>query len=128
MSRLSIALAAAAAVLTGACYKVTVVTTPSPAVAAAEPAIDKEWNHSFVYGLVAPKPIDAASDCKAGVSKVVTQRSFLNGLVGGITYGIYTPLQVQVACAGNARSSSLGLPPEMLGKPAEASAVATTKE
>jgi hypothetical protein len=33
------------------------------------------------------------------VAKVETERSFLNGLVGAITWNIYTPMHVLVTCA-----------------------------
>lgn len=114
MSRLSrLAVVAAAALLSGACYRVTVVSS-APAASAA-PTITKPWNNSFIYGLVPPAPVNVAQECPGGVQKVVTERNFLNGLVGGITWGIYTPLQIAVACGGG--RSSMGLPAEMLGGP-----------
>ena len=116
MSRFRTAVAVAAALMSAACYRVTVVT--SPAGSAATPTVNKEWNNSFVYGLVPPQPLNVSSECPGGnVTKVVTERSFLNGLVGAITWGIYTPIKIQVACTGG-RSSSLGLPAELLGTPA----------
>ena len=60
--------------------------------------------------------MNVAQQCPGGVQKVVTERSFLNGLVGGITWGIYTPVKIAVACAGG--RSSMGLPAELLGAPA----------
>lgn len=78
-----------------ACYKIT-VNTGAPA---APQAIARPWNHSFVYGLVPPAPVNTQGTCPSGVSQVTTQRSFLNGLVGGITYGIYTPIDIRVQCA-----------------------------
>ena len=107
----------AAALLGSACYKVTVVTAPEPANAAV---VDKPWNNSFIYGLVPPGEIDVSQRCTAGVAKVVTQRSFLNSLVGGITWGIYTPLQVTTTCANAVRTAQqsapqMGIPLERLG-------------
>ena len=114
MSRLSrLAVVAAAALLSGACYRVTVVSS-APALSAT-PTVTRPWNHSFVYGLVPPAPVNVAQECSGGVQKVVTERSFVNGLVGALTWSIYTPLQIQVACAGG--RSSMGLPAEMLGRP-----------
>jgi hypothetical protein len=106
MTRFRSALAVAACVLSGACYRVTVVTSPTAAATAAAPTVSKPWNNGFVFGIVPPSPVSVAQPCaSAPVSKVVTQRSFLNGLVGTITYGIYTPLQIDVSCG--TRSSSL---------------------
>jgi hypothetical protein len=37
--------------------------------------------------------------CPAGVARVETRQSFANGLVGMITFGIYTPMEIIVTCA-----------------------------
>ena len=93
MRRLTLLLAAAA--LCGGCYHVTVLTGATPGTQ----TIDKEWQHSFIIGLVPPAEIDAGSVCKSGVAKVETERSFLNGLVSAITYNIYSPIHATVTCA-----------------------------
>ena len=88
--------AAAALVLLGTgCYHVTVIT----GAPAAPTTIDKQWQNSFVYGLVPPPEIDARSTCTQGVSKVETERSFVNGLVSFLTWQIYTPIHATVTCA-----------------------------
>jgi hypothetical protein len=96
MRRIHALFAAAAIGLTG-CYHVTVVTgapeAPTP------PPLDKMWQNSFVYGLVPPPEINVAQTCPSGVSKVETEISFLNGLVGAITWSIYTPMHAKVTCA-----------------------------
>ncbi len=128
MTRFRSLLAVAACVLSGACYRVTVVTTPTAVASTETPTVSKPWNNGFIYGLVPPSPVSVAQQCAGGaVTKVVTQRSFLNGLVGGITYGIYTPLQIDVSCGGT-RSSSLGLPPALLGAPATEAAASAPAE
>jgi hypothetical protein len=111
-----LALALASAALGSACYRVTVVSNaaPSPTV------VDKPWVNYFVIGLVPPpQPISVAKECPSGVSKVVTERSFLNGLVSSLTWSLYTPIHVNVTCAGSGRAS-LGIPPEALGVAADA--------
>lgn len=85
----------AAAVLSAGCYHVTVIT----GAPAASTTVDKQWQNSFVYGLVPPAEITATQGCQQGVAKVETERSFLNGLVGAITWNIYTPMHVLVTCA-----------------------------
>jgi len=82
-------------VLSTACYHAVIDTgkPPSPTV------ISKPWANSFIYGLIPPAPLATQSSCPSGVSKVETQMSFLNGLVGGITWGIYTPITITVTCA-----------------------------
>jgi hypothetical protein len=49
--------------------------------------------------LVPPPAIDAKQTCPQGVASVVTERSFLNGLVGAITYSLFTPMHTTVTCA-----------------------------
>jgi hypothetical protein len=55
----------------------------------------------FVSGLGQTQTIDAAAVC-GGANKVVKverQTSFLNGLLGMLTSGIYTPYDAKVYCA-----------------------------
>ena len=123
MNRLRTALAVAA-LLSSACFKVTVVTTPTAANSTDAATVSQPWSHGFIFGLVAPPPLNVAQSCPGGaVTKVVTQQSFLNGLAAGFTGQLYSPMQIDVWCAGG-RSSSLGLPPQPLGAPAQAPAPA----
>ncbi len=70
--------------------------------------IHEPWANSWIYGLVPPSSVETASKCTSGVAKVETQRTFLNGLVGILTLGIYTPMEIKVTCAmgGSADSES----------------------
>jgi hypothetical protein len=94
-------LGAASFVALTACYHATVETgaTPSPIV------IDKEFASSWIYGLVPPSTISIAEKCPHGVAKVETQHTFVNQLVGFITLGIYTPMQIRVTCAAAGSAS-----------------------
>lgn len=89
-----------ASVLSG-CFVATIET----GLPASDVKIVNEWAHCFVYGLVPPKVVETASKCPSGVAKVVTQHSFLNGLVAGLTLNIYTPITIEVTCA---RPSEMG--------------------
>jgi hypothetical protein len=84
-------------VSTTACFHAVIDTGLPPGAQ----TIAKPWAHSFVYGLVPPAPIDASNVCRAGVAKVETQHSFLNGLVAGLTWSLYTPISIQVTCAAD---------------------------
>ena len=55
----------------------------------------------FISGLGQQKVIDAAAVCGGAdkVVKVEAQHTFVNGLLGMITIGIYTPRDVKVYCA-----------------------------
>lgn len=81
--------------LTG-CYHATIETglAPSPQV------VEKAWAHGWILGLVPPATVETQQKCgPKGVSKVETQLSFPNMLVGNLTGGIYTPMSVKVTCA-----------------------------
>jgi hypothetical protein len=93
--RIRIACLGALTALTAGCYHVTVLT----GAPASSTVVDKQWQNSFVIGLVPPAELNVKDPCAGGVSKVETERSFLNGLVGAITYNIYTPIHTTVTCA-----------------------------
>jgi len=84
-----------AAVVCSGCYHVTVVT----GAPAATQTVDKPWQNSFIAGIVPPAELSSKETCAQGVAKVETERSFLNGLVGAVTWNIYTPMHVNVTCA-----------------------------
>ena len=45
------------------------------------------------------KTVDAAKICGGAENVVKTQQTFVNGLLGFITLGIYTPLEARVYCS-----------------------------
>ena len=56
-------------------------------------------HHFFVSGIGQKKTVDAATKICGGAENVVkteTQQTFVNGLLGFITLGIYTPLEARV--------------------------------
>ncbi|AWB68982.1 lipoprotein bor [Saccharobesus litoralis] len=67
---------------------------------AGKEATKEEMQAFFVSGLGQTQEMDAASICGGAdkVAKVESHMSFLNGLLGGITWGIYTPRQARVYC------------------------------
>ena len=58
-------------------------------------------HHFFVSGDGQKKTVDAAKICGGAenVVKTETQQTFVNGLLGFITLGIYTPLEARVYCS-----------------------------
>ena len=58
-------------------------------------------HHFFVSGIRQKKTVDAAKICGGAenVVKTETQQTFVNGLLGFITLGIYTPLEARVYCS-----------------------------
>lgn len=58
-------------------------------------------HHFFLSGLGQKKTVDAAAICGTAenVVKTETQQTFINGLLGFVTLGIYTPLEARVYCS-----------------------------
>ncbi len=88
------------------CYHATIDTGLTPGTE----VIHQPFASSWVYGLVPPKTVQAMSKCTHGVALVETQHSFLNWLVGAVTFGIYTPMEIKVTCA-SAGGADLPLAP-----------------
>lgn len=78
-----------------ACYHATIETGLPPSTEVLEQTFASSW----IYGLVPPKPVSTMAKCASGVSKVETQLTFVNQLVGLLTLGIYTPMAIKVTCA-----------------------------
>ena len=94
------------ALLTGGCYHATVETGAKPSTV----TVEKRWAASWIGGLVPPRTIETAQKCTTGVAKVETQLGFVNMLVGFLTAGIYTPMDIRVTCAEGAAAMSLQIP------------------
>jgi hypothetical protein len=56
-----------------------------------------EWNHYVIFGL-APVGVSDSKAMAGGATdyNVTTRQTFVNGLVSGITFGIYTPTTTTV--------------------------------
>ena len=88
-----------------ACYHATIETGATPSTT----VVKKGFASSWILGLVPPSTVSTASQCPNGVARVETQLSFVNQLVGLLTLGIYTPMEIVVTCA--ASSSASAAPP-----------------
>jgi hypothetical protein len=97
-----------AGMLLAGCYH-AIIDTGRPA---SSEVIEQPRSNTFVYGLVPPPVVETMAKCPSGVSKVETQHSFLNSLVGALTFGIYTPIDIRVTCAGG--GSSIGPSDQLL--------------
>ncbi len=92
-----IAFVAAAALFLTACQTQQAQIKGAPK---GNPAVSKT-QHLFIYGLAGqPAVIDAAAVCGGAdkVQAIETQMSFIDGLLTGITYSLYTPRTVKVYC------------------------------
>jgi hypothetical protein len=80
--------------LTG-CYHATIETGAKPSTE----VVEKKWAAGWIYGLLPPSTVSTTEKCKKGVAKVSTRLSFPNQLVGFLTWGIYTPMEIIATCA-----------------------------
>jgi hypothetical protein len=100
------------------CYH-SIITTNNPVGEMHHEA----FKPAFIAGLV-PAQVDASGYCGGRPwAKVETQQTFLNWVVAAVTFGIFTPLDIRVYCAGPGVSAELpgGVPAITVGKddPAE---------
>jgi hypothetical protein len=100
----------------GACYHQVVQTGRTPGTT----VVDKPWVSTWVFGLVPATEIDVRRECPSGIATVETETSFVNGLVGVVTLGIYTPQHARVTCA--TRTANLPTGAVEIVIPADASA------
>jgi hypothetical protein len=85
-----------AAVGISGCYHAVINTGRQP----SGQTIERQWAHSFIGGLVPPSVTETASQCPNGVARVSTQLSFLNMVAHLVTFSIYSPMTINVQCAG----------------------------
>lgn len=91
----AVALAAAAVLLSG-CYHSIITTELAP----SSEVHHEPWKPAFIAGLV-PAQVDGSSYCQGRRwARVETQQSFLNWVVAAVTFGIFTPMDIRVWCAG----------------------------
>lgn len=77
------------------CYHAKISTGLEPSAQ----EYDKPFASSWIFGLVPPDLVQAQEECPNGVARVETRLSFVNMLVGNLTFGIYTPMHINVTCA-----------------------------
>jgi hypothetical protein len=110
MRKLWLAGSTSAAVLfMAACFHATIQTGATPGAQ----VIDQEWASGWIFGLVPPKTVEAASQCPNGVATVETQHTFLNMLVSFLTIDIYTPMSIKVTCAEGRRADAAHERPDL---------------
>ena len=99
-------LATALALLITGCAQQTFTVQNKPAAVAPKETIT---HHFFVSGIGQKKTVDAAKICGGAenVVKTETQQTFVNGLLGFITLGIYTPLEARVYCSHSMSGPSI---------------------
>jgi len=69
------------------------------------PVVYDRWEHFWIAGLVGDVRVDVERLCPSGHATIEARQSFLNGLVAGLTSGIYTPTTVRVRCRDGSRAA-----------------------
>jgi hypothetical protein len=82
---------------TTACFHQAVHSGLAPSTT----VVEKQYVATWWWGIVAAKPIDVRQQCPSGVATVETEQSFMNGFVGVLTLGIYSPQRLRVTCAAS---------------------------
>jgi hypothetical protein len=85
----------ASLVLATGCYTVRFQTNLPPGGAKYE-----EKGNFFLWGLVGEKEVDLKKLCPAGPARWQNQQTFVDGLIGTVTLGIYIPRTINVECTG----------------------------
>jgi hypothetical protein len=92
-------------ILATGCYHATIETGLQPGTQ----TLERKWANGWILGLVPPSTVETMERCPSGVARVETQLSFLNQLVNGLTFGIYTPMEIVVTCAASEQEEQ-GMP------------------
>lgn len=69
------------------------------------PLVYDRWEHFWLGGLIGEVRVDVERLCPSGRATIEARQSFLNGLVAGLTSGIYTPTTVRVRCRDGRRAA-----------------------
>lgn len=85
--------------LTG-CYQAKMTTNKEP----GNTVVEKSFAPSFLYGLV-PASVDVSDECTNGIASAERKISFLNGLVGTLTFNLFLPQSITVTCAAGGSMS-----------------------
>ena len=80
------------------CYSTRVSTPKKP----NGKKIEKRFATGFLYGLATPGANFYAERCEYGAARVKSKYSFLNMVASNLTFGLYTPMHVEVWCAEQA--------------------------
>ena len=94
--------------VTAACYEHTVEVG---AGAPHAPVVYDHWEHFWLGGLIGHTKVAVEEMCPSGDATIEAKQTFLNGLVTGLTGGIYSPTTLKVRCR-NGRRAALELSTE----------------
>ena len=85
----------------GGCYEHTFTVGGG---APRGPLVYDHWQNYWLDGLIGHTKVDLDEICPSGRATIVAKQTFLNGLVAGLTGGIYTPTTLQIRCPDGRRA------------------------
>lgn len=85
-----------------ACYEHTFTVG---AGAPHAPVVYDHWENFWLGGLIGHTRVTVEELCPSGNATIETKQTFLNGLVGGLTSGIYSPTTLKIRCRGGRRAA-----------------------
>ncbi len=91
----AVGLGLTAALLAAGCFEHTIQAGGG---APRGPVVYDHWEHFWLGGLVGHTRVDVERMCPSGHATIEAKQTFLNGLVAGLTSGIYTPMTLRVRC------------------------------
>jgi hypothetical protein len=66
-----------------------------------------EWHHDIVFGLAEiSQPINLGEKCESGWLEVKNEKSFIQGLIGALTWSMYTPWDAKYTCKKKSKTAS----------------------
>ena len=81
------------------CMKASVAIQPVSGSVDARAADNTEKAHFLLWGLVGDGTINVADICPNGAHWMQSQATFVDGLLGALTGGIYSPRTIYIKCA-----------------------------
>lgn len=89
------------AMVASGCYEHTITVGAGAPVG---PVIYDHWENFWLGGLIGHTRVDVEEACPSGDATIIAKQTFLNGLVAGLTGGIYTPTTLQIRCRDGRRA------------------------
>ncbi len=97
LRRCSVVVALVVTLALSGCFKISFQNGPQQP---SQSFKQGEWHHDGVLGLVEfSDPVDLHERCDGRAwNTIKTHKTFVQGLVGGLTYSLYTPWDVAYSC------------------------------
>lgn len=81
------------------CMKASVAIQPVSGAVDARTADKTEKAHFLLWGLVGDGSFDVSQICPGGAHWMQSQATFIDGVLGALTGGLYAPRTVYIKCA-----------------------------